>query len=224
MDGEQSESQVTGGEAGTTPAFGDRPGGPKAEDLRSVVREAIEEFFKSEREYASRNSDANAEAALMKETALREERIKRESLEQRVNDLIAANEKARTRDEEAERSAAIRAELQRAGVAKLDLAYKAVQDEIYRSEDGRLVGHGGSELRDYIARFVGENPELLPARLAGGSGASTGQRGGFGDTGSRGRWNTPVDLDKIRPGMNPEELERVRHEIARVASQTLRGW
>jgi ribosomal protein L29 len=32
-----------------------------------------------------------------------------------------------------------------------------------------------------------------------------------------------VDLDRIRPGMNPEELERVRQEIARVASQTLRG-
>jgi hypothetical protein len=136
--------------------------------------------------------------------------------------LIAANEKARSRAEEAERSAAIRAELQWAGVAKLDLAYKAVQDEIYRSEDGRLVGQGGSELREYVARFVGENPELLPARLTGGSGANAGQRSSWGNTG--GTWNTPVDLDKIRPGMNPEELERVRQEIAKVASQTLRGW
>jgi hypothetical protein len=32
-----------------------------------------------------------------------------------------------------------------------------------------------------------------------------------------------VDLDRIRPGMSPEEMERVRQEIARVASQTLRG-
>ncbi len=32
-----------------------------------------------------------------------------------------------------------------------------------------------------------------------------------------------IDLDKIRPGMSPEELERVRQEILRVASQTLRG-
>ena len=222
MDGEHSESQMTGtgfvvGEPGVTSSGGDGPAGAKPEDLRSVVREVIENFFKAERTQAGAVADV---AALAKETALQEERLKRESLEQRVNELITANEKARTRAEEAERGAAIRAELQRAGVAKLDLAYKAVQDEIYRSEDGRLVGQGGSELREYIARFVGENPELLPARLAGGSGANAGQRGAFGNTGG----SMAVDLDKIRPGMNPEELERVRQEIARVASQTLRGW
>jgi hypothetical protein len=32
-----------------------------------------------------------------------------------------------------------------------------------------------------------------------------------------------LDLDKIRPGMSPEELEKVRQEISRVASQALRG-
>ena len=86
--------------------------------------------------------------------------------------------------------------------------------------DGELAAaavdeHGGSELREYLTEFVSENPELLPARLAGGSGASAGQRSPQGD----GR----VDLDKIRPGMSPEDKERVRQEIARVASQTLRG-
>jgi hypothetical protein len=217
MDGEQSESQMAdtaavGVEAGFGEAGDRKSSGEKPEDLRIVIREVIEDFFKTERE----------QTGSAKEAALMEERTKRESLEQRVNELIAANEKARTRAEEAERSAAIRAELQRVGVAKLDLAFKVVQDEIYRSEDGRLVGQGGSELREYIARFVGENPELLPARLAGGSGAGAGQRGGLANTGST--WNAPVDLDKIRPGMNPEELERVRQEIARVASQTLRGW
>ncbi len=30
-------------------------------------------------------------------------------------------------------------------------------------------------------------------------------------------------MDKIRPGMSAEDRERVRQEIARVASQTLRG-
>jgi hypothetical protein len=33
-----------------------------------------------------------------------------------------------------------------------------------------------------------------------------------------------LDLDKIRPGMNPEDLEKMRQEISRVASQTLRGF
>jgi hemin uptake protein HemP len=32
-----------------------------------------------------------------------------------------------------------------------------------------------------------------------------------------------VDLEKIRPGMSADEMQRVREEIVRVASQTLRG-
>jgi hypothetical protein len=137
------------------------------------------------------------------------------SLEARVNELVAENQRARAKAEEAERSAAIRAELQRMGVAKVDLAYRAVKDDIYRGEDGRLLAQGGGEMRDYLAQFVGENPELLPARVSGGSGAGAGQRSGP----ERG-----VELDKIRPGMSAEEMERARQEVARVAQQTLRGY
>ncbi len=140
---------------------------------------------------------------------LEQERKKREGLEARVGELVA-------RAEEAERSAAVRAELQRQGVAKLDLAYKAIRDEIHRGEDGKLVAQGGGGMREYVEQFVKENPELLPARLAGGSGAGGGQRNSPGEM--------PVELEKIRPGMSPEELSRVRQEIARVASLTLRGW
>ena len=32
-----------------------------------------------------------------------------------------------------------------------------------------------------------------------------------------------IDLDRIRPGMSAEEMQRVREEIVRVASQTLKG-
>ncbi len=174
-------------------------------DIRAVVREAIEEFLKTER--AQTESEQTA--------AHSEERLKRESLEQRVNELVLEAEKAKARAEEAERGAAIRAELQRAGITKLDLAYRAIKDEIYRGEDGKFVADGGIVLRDFVSRFAGENPELLPARLAGGSGAQNRPRATS---------QASVDLDKIRPGMNPEELERVRQEIARVASQTLRGW
>jgi hypothetical protein len=125
-------------------------------------------------------------------TELADERRRREQAEQKVNEL--------------ERSTAIRSELQRLGVAKVDLAYKAVRDDAPRD---------GAELKEFLAQFVGENPELLPARLAGGSGASAGRRS-VPATGA-------VDLDRIRPGMSAEEMERVRQEIARVASQTLRG-
>ena len=165
------------------------------DEIREAVRAAIAEILPQQAE-------------------LDEERKRRETLEQRVNELIAENQKARAVAEEAERSSAVRAELQKLGIAKLDLAYRAIKDDFERSEDGRVVAKGGTPVRDYLAQFVAENPELLPARLGGGSGAGAGQRG---------RGEREVDLDRIRPGMDPEEMERVRQEIARVASQTLRG-
>ena len=167
------------------------------EGIRAVVLAVLEELGKS---------GAQAELA--------EERKRRESLEHRVNELVAESQKARMAAEEAERGAAIRTELQKLGVSKIDLAYKAVKDDVYRAEDGRLMAQGGSGMREYLTRFVHENPELLPARMSGGSGAVPGQRE-FGRGG--------IDLEMIRPGMSAEERERVRQEIARVASQTLRG-
>ena len=124
-------------------------------------------------------------------------------LERRVNELIAENQ-------EAQRSASIRAELQRLGVSKIELAYKAVKDDVSG------MTQGGEELRDFLTSFVNENPELLPARLAGGSGASAAQRSSGGAEG--------IDLARIRPGMNAEEMDRVRQEVARVASLTLKGY
>jgi hypothetical protein len=69
-------------------------------------------------------------------------------------------------------------------------------------------------LRDYLQRFVSENPEFLPSRIPGGTGVTAGSRvnTAAGD----------IDIDKIRPGMSAEELDRVRKEIAKMASQTLR--
>jgi hypothetical protein len=164
----------------------------------------IQEFMKAEQSKA----DPAHKAELL------DERRRRESLEQRVNELIAENEKSRAKAEEAERCAAVRGELQRLGVAKIELAYRAVKDDIRRGDDGRLMAADGSDARDYLARFVSENPELLPARLGGGSGAVVGQRSsGSGSVG----------MEMIRPGMSPEERERVQQEIAKVASQTLRG-
>jgi hypothetical protein len=173
-------------------------------DIRGMMQAVIQEFVKAEQSKAEPGHKLE----------LLEERRKRESLEQRVNELVAENERTRVKAEEAERSSSVRSELQRLGVAKIELAYKAVKDEIHRSDDGRLVALDGSDARDYLARFVSENPELLPARLGGGSGATVGQR-----TSGSG----PVDIDKIRPGMSAEDRERVRQEIAKVASQTLRG-
>ncbi len=131
-------------------------------DVRSIVQAVIQEFVKAEQ--------SKVEPAY--KTELVEERRRRETLEQRVNELVAENERSRQKAEEAERSSTIRAELQKLGVAKVELAFRAVKDEIQRGEDGRLMAQDGAELREYLTKFVGENPELLPKRLAGGSGAS----------------------------------------------------
>ena len=159
--------------------------------LRAVIRGVIEEFVKAEQ--------ARAEPAYKAE--LMEERKRREQLEQRVNELVEENQRSRQVAEEAERSAAIRAELQRLGVAKVDLAYQggAGRDSARRRraadrEDGRESDAGVSDA-------VRERE----------SGAAAGADRGRVGSGRRRRRRAPggarIDLDKIRPGMSPEELD-----------------
>lgn len=165
--------------------------GGAVDEIRDVLREVLGEFQQS---------------------ALEDERKKRSELEQRIQELTH-------RTEEAERSSSVRAELQRLGVAKIDLAYRAIRDDVFRSDEGRLMAkteQGGVGLKEYLTRFVEENPEFLPARIAGGSGSQVNQRPAASSGGG-------VDLDRIKPGMSSEDLEKVRHEISRIASQTLRG-
>ena len=132
-----------------------------AVDLRGIIRETISEY--------ARQEVSRTEPAYRSELA--EERKRREQLERRVNELVQENERSRQMAEESDRGATIRAELQRLGVAKVDLAFRAVKDEVKRAEDGRLVAGEGFQqgLRDYLKQFVAENPEFLPARIAGGS-------------------------------------------------------
>jgi hypothetical protein len=177
-------------------------------DIQAIVRQAVQEFTNTEK--------ARSEPAYKAE--LLEERKRREQLERRMNELVAENQRSRKAAEEAERNSAVRAELQRLGVAKIDLAFKAVQDGIVRTEDGRLIARGESgevPVKEYLTSFVNENPEFLPARIPGGTGmTATHKAPGGRDT---------VSLEQIRPGMSAEEMQRVREEIVRVASQTLRG-
>jgi hypothetical protein len=176
-------------------------------DLRSVIRETVEEYVRKE---ASKSEPAY-------KNELTEERKRREQLERRVNELIKENARSQRVAEEAERNTTIRAELQRLGVAKVDLAFRAVREDIRRAEDGRLVvqgDHGVIGVKEHLAQFVKENPEFLPARNIGGSGMTTSQRQSPPS-------NPPIDLDKIKPGMSAEELEQVREQVARIASESL---
>ena len=178
-------------------------------DLRHMIRDVIQEFVKIQK---SREEPAY-------KAELLEERKRREQLESRVNELIEENKRSRQRAEEIERSAAIRNELQRLGVTKIDLAFRAVKDDIVRAEDGSLIArtpHGETTMQEYLSAFVSENPELLPARVVGGSGAMSQAR-------VQPVLPSNLDLDRIKPGMDPEEMQRMRQEIAKIASQTLRG-
>ena len=179
-------------------------------DIKSLVRGAIEEYLQVQQ---SRKEPAYR-------TELTEERKRREQLERRVNELVEENRRSRKAAEEAERASSVRSELQRLGVTKVDLAYRAVKDEITRTEDGRLFARteeGEFPMREYLTRFVADNPELLPGRIPGGSGASSGHTQPVTPT------PAGVDLDSIRPGMSAEDLDKVRQEIARIARQTIRG-
>src|SRR5438876_4841487 len=105
-----------------------------AVDVTSIVRQAIEEF--TQRDQAKNEPAYKAE--------LVEERKRREQLERRLNELVEENKRSQQVAQEAQRSSAVRAELQRLGVAKIDLAFRAVQDDIVRGEDGRLVARSES--------------------------------------------------------------------------------
>jgi hypothetical protein len=180
----------------------------KHDDIRGMIRSVIEEYVTTERR--------QTEPAY--KTELLEERRRRESLEKRVNELIEENKKSRQAAEETDRYSQIRAELQRLGVAKIDLAFRIVRDEIQRSEDGSLsarTAEGERPMREHLAAFVEQNPEFLPARISGGSGVSSPQRSG--------QMQSALELERIKPGMNPEELQRVREQVSQLALQSLRG-
>jgi hypothetical protein len=177
-------------------------------DVRLIVRNALEEYMRMEQ--------SKTEPAYKAE--LVEERKRREQLERRLNELVDENRRSRQMAEEMERTSVIRAELQRLGVSKIDLAFKAVKEDIQRTTDGRLVARtdsGEVAMREYLTGFLNENPELLPGRIQGGSGAGSGHKTQVAAS--------AIDIDKIRPGMSAEELDKVRQEIARIANQSMRG-
>lgn len=182
------------------------------DELKSMIRQVVSEFTSMEKE--------RLEPAYKAE--LLDEKRKREQLERRVNELVEENKKSRSLAEQSERHSTIRSELQKHGVTKIDLAFRALKDEVSRSQDGRLVVRGSDgeiSLSEYVGAFVEENPELLPARISGGSGVTGAQRTSTPDAPSRGA----IELDRIRPGMDPVELARIREEVARMAQQALSG-
>ncbi|MCC7343264.1 MAG: hypothetical protein IT170_19430 [Bryobacterales bacterium] len=176
-------------------------------DIRGIVQEAIEEFSRRKRE----------EAEPAQRAELMEERRRREQLESQVKDLL---QKARESEQEMARTrmtGAVKEELQKLGVTKVDLAFRVMKDEIRQSGDGQYVARGRDgdvPLQDFVKKFVDENPEFLPPRISGGSGTSG---SGPDPAGSR------LDLDAIRPGMSSEERRDFQRAIANLVSQTFKN-
>ena len=179
-------------------------------DIQAIVRQAVQEFANSEQ--------AKSEPAYKAE--LLEERKRREQLERRLNELVEENKRSR-QDGGGSGARARRCEPNCSGWEWRRSTWRSrrCRTGSCGREDGRLVARGESgemPLKDYLTAFVNENPEFLPARIAGGTGMTSTLKAP-----AAGR--ETVDLERIRPGMSAEEMQRVREEIVRVASQTLRG-
>jgi hypothetical protein len=179
-------------------------------ELKTLIRDILQEYAQVEKEIQEPTYKAE----------LVEERRKREQLERRLTELEGESQKNRKIAEQAQLHSAVRAELQKHGIAKIDLAFKAIKDDIRMTDEGEIAGQHGKNvipLNEYITQFVQSNPELLPARISGGAGTAAPGRSGLSQVGN------PVDLDRIRPGMDARDLDRIREEVARVALQALSG-
>jgi hypothetical protein len=179
---------------------------PETVDIAKLIAQTVEQTiaaFQVQRKPADEPNE------------LAQERKKRESLEKRVNELIEEGRKAREAAEQADRFAAIKSELQQLGVTKVDLAFRAVRDDVQRDGDRLLArtDDGPVPLRDYLTQWVAANPEFKPARIAGGAGTSPSRSSAAG--------SSSFDLERIRPGMSAEDMEKARQEIARVAAHAL---
>ena len=160
--------------------------------------------------YAQGELGSREQAGNGLERALEDERRRRAELERQVRELGDESRQLRRQAEEAERRERLRDGLKERGVRKAQLAMRLIEPDVRRSEEGELVGEWeGSRvtLEDYLDRFVRENPEFLPPRIAGGSGAM----GGGSELTQSG-----FDLDSIRPGMSPTETKQAWNEVARL--------
>lgn len=173
-------------------------------DLEGVIRKVIGRYLggASEREQPRVRGQ------------LQEERRRREDAERQLAEATEENRRVREQGERAERYSSIRNELRALGVQKTDLAFRLVKDDIFRGEDGGLHGDiGGKRMsyQDYLSHFIADNPEFLPPRITGGSGAVGAERNEMTATG--------FDLNRIRPGMSKEELAQAWKEVARLAGE-----
>lgn len=125
-------------------------------------------------------------------------------LGKQVEESERKQQESASKAEQTERFSAIRTSLQNAGAnpKKIELAFRAVKDDVVRTEDGALIVKGvGKDKEDqpldtFVAGFLKDNPEFLPPRGVTGSGQQQG-----GEQHRQGE----VDSDSIKPGMSEKD-------------------
>jgi len=124
-------------------------------------------------------------------------------LAKQVEESERKQQETAAKAEQSERFSSIRTALQNAGAnpKKIELAFRAVKDDVVRAEDGALiVKNVGKDKEDqpldvFVAGFLKDNPEFLPPRGVAGSGAERSEQHRQGE----------VDADSIKPGMSDKD-------------------
>ena len=132
---------------------------------------------------------------------------KYKALEKQIADLRAENDKRTEEVRREKRNSTLTTELGKLGVPaeRMKAAIRVIDPDIKFTDDGQLVGDDETPLTEYLAKWIGENDMFLPPKPVGGAGAGAGQRG---------RGEKPPQIEDIKPGMKPEDMERIRQHDA----------
>lgn len=188
------------------PAEPDGERGGEDSELSSLVERVVRRVLPDL--MAPGHGDGRQEAATTDSEDLREIKTQLASARQEIA-LIRAEKAARDRE------LYLKDQIRALGVRNIELAYKAVREEIEQSEDGEWIARVGSErvpATQFLRSFVSQNPELVPARLISGSGTPARSE----------EFRDDCDLDQIRPGMDPVSLRRAREAVVRIIAQSKR--
>ena len=170
--------------------------------VAEIIRQAVLEAVRAARE---------AELSQALEHRVRE----LETAKIQLEEATAKSAQYHAQFKEAEKRNAIVDILRRLGVSNIELAYRAVKENVRQAEDGQYVAEDGKivPLSEYLEGFVTQNPELLPVRVGGGSGIGI-AKGTAVEEG--------IELESIRPGMPREEWNKAREYISKLLLNSIR--
>lgn len=179
---------------------------PPANGVRTVLEELVREILPSvasqlmKREPGVGQLDDTGVSKIVEElesTRRELEQLRREKLSQ-------------------DREVFLRDQIRALGVRNVDLAYRAVREDVSKDQDGVWTAEvDGTKVpaTQFLKQFIARNPDLIPARMISGSGAPSRAE----------ETDHECDLDQIRPGMDPASMRRAREAVVRIIAQTKRS-